>query len=104
MRGNGAAHPSPGNGTRSTALPWAWKATSYPGPRRRRDAEQEARESSAAGGGDQPGNARAGSNCATSSPDLIARLRLLLSRRTPPEELVVWRLRLFCGHVATRHA
>ena len=38
------------------------------------------------------------------SPDLIARLRVLLSRRTSPEELVVWRLRLFCGHLVARYA
>jgi hypothetical protein len=43
-------------------------------------------------------------NAPPPSPDLIARLRVLLSRRTPPDELVVWRLRLFCGHLVSRDA
>jgi hypothetical protein len=38
------------------------------------------------------------------TPELIERLRVLLARPAPPEELVLWRLRLFCGHVVTRHA
>lgn len=38
------------------------------------------------------------------SPESIERLRAILSRRTPPEDLMLWRLRLFCGHVVERHA
>ncbi|MCT2085165.1 hypothetical protein M3D75_03455 [Microbacterium enclense] len=38
------------------------------------------------------------------SPTQIESLAALLSRKTPPHELTVWRLRLYCGHVVERHA
>jgi hypothetical protein len=38
------------------------------------------------------------------TPELIERLRVLLARPARAEELVLWRLRLFCGHVVARHA
>ena len=36
------------------------------------------------------------------SQETLQRVAVLLSRKTPPSELIEWRLRLFCGHVITR--
>ena len=36
------------------------------------------------------------------SQETLQRVTELLSRKTPPSELVEWRSRLFCGHVITR--
>lgn len=38
------------------------------------------------------------------SDETLRRLALVFSRKPPPSELVEWRLRLFCGHVANRTA
>lgn len=38
------------------------------------------------------------------SPTQLEKISALLGRRTPPYELMVWRLRLYCGHVVEKQA